>query len=511
MSAVSISRAEWRRVAALGAVLLVVVNAPYALAYLAGPQVFGGILFALVDGFSYLAKMRQGWRGEWLFTLPYTAEPGPGVFLFTYYLSLGHLARGLGAPVEVVYHAARLLTGALLLFVAYRFIAHFFESARARLAAWALFFLGSGLGWLAALGGGFTMDLWVAESLPFLTLLSNAHFPLAWALLLLLLEWTLLSAAPLRRRLLWTALATTALANIQPMALLPAGALLASGPLWQALSRRRLDLGSWAPALVVALAAAPWMGYQLWIAQTHPTLRLWNAQNLTPSPALPEALVWGGLPLALAAVGVVQIWRQTEPRCRLPLKWLIIGVVLLYAPIALQRRLSLGLWMPICLLATLAFRGVLVPGPAGRWRRAALLVVAVLAPLSNALVWTGMIGAALARSPTIFLTRAEAAAIAALPAGALVLAAPETGAFIPARSDARVLYGHPFETVNAEAEKQAVTDFFAGRSEAARFLRERRVDAIFFGPREAVFGPLPALPPGWRIIFQQDSVTVLGK
>lgn len=511
MSALSISPAEWRRVAALSAALLLIVNAPYALAYLAGPQVFGGILFALADGLSYLAKMRQGWRGEWLFTLPYTAEPGPGVFLFTYHLSLGHLARLLGVPIEAVYHAARLLAGALFLFTAYRFIAHFFESARERLAVWALFFLGSGLGWLAALAGGFTMDLWVAESIPFLTLLSNAHFPLAWALLLLILEWTLLSRAPLGRRLTWTALATTLLANLQPMALIPAGALLASGPLWEAVTRRRLDLRNWAPALTVALAAAPWVGHQLWLAQTHPVLRMWNAQNVTLSPPLSEALIWGGLPLALAVVGAAALWGRGGPAYPLTLRWSVIGIILLYAPIALQRRLSLGLWMPICLLAAFAWRDAIWPRLAGRWRTPALALLAVLLPLSNLLVWAGMTGAALARSPAVFLTRAEAEAIRSLPAGALVLAAPETGAFIPAHSDARVLYGHPFETVNAEAEKQAVTDFFAGRVEAARFLQERNVTAIFYGPREAALGPLPALPSGWRVLFQQDDVTVWGK
>lgn len=511
MSALSISPAEWRRVAALSAVLLLIVNTPYALAYLAGPQVFGGILFALADGLSYLAKMRQGWRGEWLFTLPYTAEPGPGVFLFTYYLSLGHLARVFGVPVAAVYHAARLLFGVLFLFIAYRFIAHFFESARERLAVWMLFFLGSGLGWLVALAGGFTPDLWVAESIPFLTLLSNAHFPLAWALLLLILEWTLLSEAPLGRRLAWTALATIALANIQPMALLPVGALLASGPLWDVMRRRRFDLRSWAPAFTVALAAAPWIGYQLWLTQTHPVLRLWNAQNVTPSPPLPETLIWGGLPLTLAGVGALALWSRGGPAYHLSLRWWAIGVFLLYAPMALQRRLSLGLWMPICLLAAFAWRDAIGPRLAGRWRTPALALLAALLPLSNLLVWAGMAGAALARSPTVFLTRAEAGAIVALPAGALVLAAPETGAFIPARSDARVLYGHPFETVNAEAEKRAVTDFFAGRIDAARFLRERNVEVVFYGPREAVLGPLPVLPPEWRVVFHQDNVTVFGK
>mgnify|MGYP001345878526 FL=1 len=71
-----ISRREWAWVAAAGVLILLAANLPYALAYAAPDgRVFGGILFALEDGLSYLAKMRQGWRGAWLFTLPYTAEP----------------------------------------------------------------------------------------------------------------------------------------------------------------------------------------------------------------------------------------------------------------------------------------------------------------------------------------------------------------------------------------------------------------------------------------------------
>jgi hypothetical protein len=54
-------------------------------------HVFAGFLLNPLDGATYLAKMRQGWEGNWLFTLPFTADPGPGSFLFTYYLLLGPL------------------------------------------------------------------------------------------------------------------------------------------------------------------------------------------------------------------------------------------------------------------------------------------------------------------------------------------------------------------------------------------------------------------------------------
>ena len=71
---------------------------PFVIAALVGgPQrVFVGFLFNPIDGATYLAKMYEGLMGQWRFTLPYTAEPGQGAYLFLFYLFLGHLARWTG-------------------------------------------------------------------------------------------------------------------------------------------------------------------------------------------------------------------------------------------------------------------------------------------------------------------------------------------------------------------------------------------------------------------------------
>ena len=498
-----ISRREWTWVGAAGAAIVVIANLPYLAAYAApSGQVFGGILFAFQDGFSYLAKMRQGWRGEWLFTLPYTAEPGAGVFLYTYYLFLGHLARWTGLSLEAVYHGARLAGGGLMLGAAYRLIARFVDTVNGRWRAWLLFSLGSGLGWLAAPWLPLPPDWWITEALPFLSLISNAHFPLAWALLLFLLEVTLPGVAemPLGRRLAWAAAVTLMLSQVQLLALIPAGVVLGGATVWRAARRRVWRWADWLPALVVAAVTAPWALQAVWLTQTHPALRAWNAQNLTPSPAPLEALVWGGLPLLLALRGGWLAARRRWPPADLLLLWLGLGVALIYAPVALQRRLSMGVWLPICLLAEV--------GIAAGWPRWAKALGGVAATLSSLLVWAALWSAALTRRPEVYLTLAEADAIARLPAGALVLAAPETGTLIPARSDARVLYGHQFETADAARQRQAVEDFFAGR--APQLPDTAAVDVVFYGPREAALGPAPQLP-GWRILWQAGAVRVYGR
>jgi hypothetical protein len=505
-----ISRAEWARVAVVAGIVLAVANAPYVLAYIsAPPDTFTGILFNTQDGHSYLAKMREGWRGEWLFTLPYTAEPGEGVFLFTYYLFLGHVARWAGMSLDGTYHLARLLGGAAFLVAAYRCLAHFFDTPRARLGAW-LFFLGtSGLGWLALLAGRFTADLWVAESIPFLTLFSNAHFPPAWALMLLIIERAVLHQDPAGfRNLAVVALAVTALAIVQPMTLAPVNAVVAGNAALDVWQRRRFDWRAAWPAGLVAALSAPWVLYALWATNTHPVLSEWNRQNVTPSPAWWEALLWGGVVLGLAVVGAMR--GQAQP---LPARWLVIGIGLLYLPIDLQRRMSLGVWMPLSILAVWALRAVVLPRVAARWRP--LLVTALVLPaaLSNVVVVAATVAGVLGRKPELFLSAGEAAAmdwLAAQPGRPLVVASPDLALVLPGRSDARVIYGHPYETMDAGRQKEAVLNFLRGEIPAAEFLTQNRVDFVIAGPRERAINP-EFVVPGWGVIFERGEVEVYGR
>ncbi|MGQ0603726.1 MAG: hypothetical protein ACT4QE_18760 [Anaerolineales bacterium] len=522
-----VSRAEWLRVAGVSVVILLIVNTPYVLAYTtAAPETFTGILFNTQDGHSYLAKMREGWRGEWLFTLPYTAEPGEGVLLFTYYLFLGHVARWLGLSLDVTYHLARVLGSAAFLWAAYRILAHFFDTPFSRLGAWLFFFSGSGLGWLFVRAGLFTADLWVAESIPFLTLFSNAHFPLAWALLLLILELTFFKHLTGLKDLSGVILAVTALAIVQPMTLLPLNAVLAGNTVWGFWSGRRWEWRALLPVLMVATFSAPWVLYAVWVTNTHPVLSEWNRQNVTASPPWWEALIWGGAPLAMAVlgagrtvgatvgaiVGATLVVAQGQGQA-LPLRWLVIGVVLMYLPLDLQRRMSLGVWMPLCILAVKGLCDVVLPRLALRWRPLVITALVLPALFSNLLVYAASTAGVLTRKPELYLSADEAAAmdwVAAQPSRPLVVASPEIALILPGRTDARVIYGHPYETVYAELQRRVVLDFFAGRVAAADFTERYPVDFVFYDPREKALNPELTLP-GWRVAFEQGDVVVYGR
>ena len=154
------SKSEWAWIVVVSLLVVAVASLPYILAYRVSLDYrFTGVLVNPADGNSYFAKMQEGWRGDWLFTLPYTAQPGAGAFIFTYYLFLGHLARWTGASLDLVYGLARAIGGLALLLSAYAFIARFVRAAPWRGLAWALFALGSGLGWVAVPLGAFASSM----------------------------------------------------------------------------------------------------------------------------------------------------------------------------------------------------------------------------------------------------------------------------------------------------------------------------------------------------------------
>ncbi len=74
---------------------------------------------------------------------------------------------------------------------------------------------------------------------------------------------------------------------------------------------------------------------------------------------------------------------------------------------------------------------------------------------------------------------------------AIILAAPTTGNRIPAFAPLRVLYGHPFETPDADAQKRKVEELFnTGESATSgvQTLIESGIEYVFYGPREEEIG-----------------------
>jgi len=543
------SESRW---ALLWAVVVVGLTClPYLVAWLLTPDgtQYTALLVNHFDGESYYAKMQQGARGDWLFHLAFTPEPHDGAFIFTLYLALGHLSAALGLPLPLTYHLARVAAGIFMLLVAYHFIARFFDLVRTRRAAFLLLAFSAGLGWLLAPLGIITADLWVAEGFTFLSILVNPHFPLAIGLMLLIFVQVLgLGSAPspptgtgagffasLRmtgvRPAVGCGVCSLALAVVQPFAVPIVLAILAVYLAALAVQNRRLPWQEILLAGIVAVAAAPVMIYDLYVYRTNPALAAWSAQNLTASlPPWNYALGYG-LILSLAVAGIPTALRprpdgqdrRRRPADLLIMAWIGSAVVLLYLPFALQRRFITGLHVPLVLLAAMGLEQVVWPRV--RAQRRALVTGLIVGLSAVTIVFVPLIAVAgvAQGQPPLVMSSGEAAAWSWLKANSswtdTVLAPADSGEFVPAWAGNRVVYGHPFETIEAEAKEAEVARFYSPEAtvtERRAVLDRHGVRYVFLGPGDlaardrldaeaAALGLVPAWTGGDAILYRVEA------
>jgi hypothetical protein len=518
----------WVWLATLVFCLAITLPFIYAVQAAGDGYIFAGFLVNPVDGNSYLAKIYQGWRGEWQFTLPYTAEPGEGAYLYLYYLFLGHLSRALDVPLLVVYHLARLVGALFMLWALYRFCLSVLREAPLVWLGFALAAFGSGLGWMALPLGFVSADFWVAEAYPFLSAYTNAHFPLILGILLVILT------PPQQQGIggshsFWQVLArhwTTALLGVSLAILSPFAVAIALVVCLAVIGARWLfHRSGWVSQVYTSrlvwlmVSGLPVLAYDLWVFRVNPQLSAWNAQNITPALPPWDVLLSFSPVLILALLAAWRFWRERDSldsnafdAWLVPLTWAVAAIVLVYLPFNLQRRFILGLYVPLSVLAIWGLDW-LAAGKPSRFRILALLLFLLVLPTNLLLFVTARHGLN-NHDPLIVLQREEFQALQWLkdnaPPDSLVVASPRTGLFIPAHTGRRVIYGHPFETVQAESEKQALVDFYsAGWSQAQRldFLVRRKVGYVFYGPQEQALGKLPEMPQ-LTPVFQLGDVTL---
>jgi len=503
---------------------------PYLYAYLFAPDDmrFTGLISNPTDGNSYLAKMRQGAQGSWLFHLPYTSEDHDGAFIFTYYLFLGQLSALLGLPLILTYHLARVVNSLILLFVAYYFVSLFGLDKITRRTAFLLIGLSSGLGWLAVPFNVFAPDLWVPEAITFYSIFANPHFPLAVTLMLLTFIfvlvplkfiapagpqsggfWRGLWSTPSKIKFLWyqvgnecgqpsvgkeavlAALSSLLLGAIQPFCVVTVYSVLGGYFFLCLLKDRRLPWPEILRGVVAGAATAPLIAYDYYVYTFNPVLHAWSEQNVTPSPPLWKYAIAYGFILALAVGGAVLAIRRRSKADFFLLAWVMINGLLSYTPFSLQRRLVTGLHVPLCVLAAMALSRYVLPRFSPARRTLILGALIVLTMPSNLFVLMASLAGAAQHDSRLYLYRDEAEAMTWLEESTqptdIILASPEMGLFIPAWAGNRVLYGHPFETIEAEKKRALAETFYQTQTEESvrrGIIEGYHITYVFYGPRE---------------------------
>ena len=329
------------------------------------------------DNNSYFAKMRTGYRGEWLTTNLYSSEPHPRVLLFPFHVILGRLAAlyrdllkwltGQAPPAYVtmpaIYQATRFTLTAVLMAMVY-WLAGMATTRPARrlwIVALTAFAAGSWAGGLNTEGS---------------VLLSCARFPhFTFSLALYVLACGAFVAAmkhPERRRrcAVWGAAAGLGLGWTHPFDVPALGAIGAAALLWRWAQTRRFP-----PALFAGLvsfwafAAFPVL-YMGWAKWRSPVLAAIDAQNSLvwahwwePAWMLREYLI-------LAAAGTPFLWiRRRDPAAMFVIVWLAVGLCATMAPSGFQRRVIEGLPIALAFGASALVEGGLYRPMIHRWKR----------------------------------------------------------------------------------------------------------------------------------------------
>lgn len=349
---------------------------------------FLGLTQNIDDGAVYLSWTRQAADGHFFERNLFTNLPQSGRQVNLLFLLIGWTSRLTGLSCIAAYHLFRVLLGVGLLLMIYRFASLALSERRERLLLIPLVGLSSGIGWLipnvqSPVG---SVDVWQPEAITFLSIYLNPLF-LAGQILMLGSLYCLLQAQNTGgvRYAVYAGLCLFLLGNIHTYDVVTIGtiwliyySLFTVYDLPSALGRLWLSL-------VAAAIAAPAVAYQFWVYSIDPVYRL-RANTPTPSPPVWAFFEGYGLVLAFAIAGAVLAMRNGEAnlspdpspeeggendpspqpspatgdgdRTRnarlLLVVWAVVGFAAPYIPIAQQRKLVMGLHIPLCILAAIA-------------------------------------------------------------------------------------------------------------------------------------------------------------
>ena len=499
---------------------------PYALAYLWTPagHHFAGFFFIADDATTYLAKMRQGAEGSWLWTDPYTSEPHGGVFLFGFYLLFGRLAGLLHLPLIAAYHLAGISGAIALVLAADRLTRRVLDPPLQRLALLLIIFA-SGAGFVAQLAGNPSilggkveaLDLHLPELTGWYSILAIPHFAWATALIIAALLGLLeINERPRWRSIGLTALALLALTAIHPQ-MIPVVAII-----WGAYQLVLFDWGyrarwrSLAGQAAAFVATAPLLAYNAWILFRDPIIAEWARQWRHQAPGPISLGLSLGVPLILSSAGMWVCWRHRDPRLALFTVWPPLVFALLYLPNVanIQRRLLDAIYVPIGLLAAVGLHALTSRLLRARGRRIQTLLVTASC-FSSLIVLAIALRFASGAFPEAYIGGDAWSAMQWLSAhhqqDDRALSSPQAGLMLPAWAGVQVYVGHYSETLDYFKKISSLGSVLnpnATGDSLTGFMRQNQLTLLYWGPDEAATGFHPENDPQLQEIYRSSRVAI---
>jgi hypothetical protein len=451
---------------------------------------YNGLLIAPIDGNSYLAKMMEGQRGEWKFTLPYTSEKGEGAYIFLYYLFLGYVCSWLHLPTILVFHIARIIGALCLASAISLWIRRTIQDQKIQIFTMILILFGSGMGWLLLPLKIIPTDLWVSEAYPFLSSLANPHFPLGIALILWIIYLYTLPETWARITYLFDL--TLLLSLVMPFGVVIVCMIVLFIEVANGIKKQKVQI---IKLVITTIGGGAYLLYQYFAILSDPVLAQWNSQNLTAAPPVWDVIISFSPALLLAVYGIGKYRKGQEFISQyLPfIIWIIGGAILLYLPFNLQRRFLVGYYVPVGFMAGI-FLDKFRKSNSDKLRKLPEFVLA-LSLITNIIFLTGILETLKRNDPMYYQSNDEIATLQWLdenaPNQSVVLASPQFANLIPAKINMRVVYGHPYETVDAENQINKIESYYNGEMlviDIKQWFKDENVSYVICGPREKMLG-----------------------
>lgn len=475
------------------------------------------------DTYTYLSFIEQARQGRYLFKNLYTAGGQTPHFIHPLYLGIGIASNVLHISSIVAYHAARIILSILFLIVLYRFLGVFFPLYETRIVAYLIVLTSSGLGYLFSTWLPDASDLWIPESITFLSLMEAPHFILS-LILIVIVVWKFLTIHNNNEiyQSVGIGIALLILSFEHPFTFIPIGlTLLVSG-----LFLKR-NMG---PIIGALLIGSVGLVYQAWIVFHDPIMKAWLNQNALPSPIPINYIVGYGGILLFALVGSEIVLRRMDEfkdtsHFVFLLTWAGITAILVYAPVIFQRRFIEGLHIPLSILAT--FGIIAVKNFLEKNKKRVLVSVPV---------FTGGMVLFLALSSIAYVVReVQTINLDSYDGGYYYYVAPEEmramvwlrehikdddvilsnwfyGNLIPGLTGRRVFIGHKIQTPNFDENVSLVNAFLleTNHGKSLQFLSAHSIRYIFLGINDTIlqYGFKPSEKPYLTLAHQDGGVSI---
>ncbi|MGI6295968.1 MAG: hypothetical protein ACOX3G_07740 [Armatimonadota bacterium] len=444
------------------AIIIVLLSSlPYIWGYFIAPSgySFTGLTHNIDDGAVYLSWMRQAADGHFFQRNLFTSEPQPARQFNLLFLAMGWCAAICHLPLIAVFHLFRIVLGIALILCLWQFSKLFLADEASRRIFIPLVGLSAGIGWMFPNASAPTgpVDIWQPEAITFLSIYLNPLFLAGLLLMVGALYW--LELARREGKAKYAAYAgfhLLILGNVHTYDVLTVACIWLCLLIYQFISKQsRAELFRTIKlSALTAIIAAPSTAYQFWVYAGDPIYRARANTSISSPPLLSFILGYGlVLVVAIAAVWMMKKAKLINSAVSLPIVWSIVGFAIPYIPIAQQRKLVMGLHIPLCILCAYALSLLITRIPTIISRLTLALIIAITAISNVNFTVNDMTLLTQGRTVThypAYLTDHQLAAMRYLHLHAkpddTIFAGPAFSLFVPACTGDQVYYGHWSET-----------------------------------------------------------------